>query len=306
MSSYNYYDTIPDDLINRFDTDFEHTKGYEVIGLKHWREFIPQLLQTVNQAPDEPEIRKTILNQIRDLNDLDSFAFPDGERQPSTPELVAILLLRRLKKENETRPKNNCPRLFISHRQADKKQALDMAHLTHSCGFAFWIDVLDPNLRILTKDAFSEKLIPLITACIIEMALMNCTHVLACMTSNSQGSFWIPYEYGRITEIPGIAKRACAWMDTSFNRRFIPEYMLLGEIAVNKKGIRSWLKNEKASMKPFHCHPRKSDLSGISVPLSSQETSVINLDENNMLLERAEKNGIGRNDIPVKPEVFRS
>ena len=127
-------------------------------------------------------------------------------------------------------------------------------------GFAYWVDVLDPDLQGLANTSIPEKLFPLLTACIIEMALINCTNVIACLTPNSRGTLWIPYEYGRITELPGLNINACVWLDPNLLSVDFPEYMLLGEISTNEMEIESWLKNER-STKNKNCKPDTARLS---------------------------------------------
>src|SRR5262245_33482396 len=87
-----------------------------------------------------------------------------------------------------------CPRVFISHRQIDEKRARRIAWLAWDERFDYWLDVvdLDParnkQVKILEK-RLGRKLTDIeksiLTAAIIEMALLNCTHVLAVMTDNT-------------------------------------------------------------------------------------------------------------------------
>lgn len=121
-------------------------------------------------------------------------------------------------------------------------------------GFAFWVDILDPRLSSLPNfPANSSSIKSLLTACIIEMAIINCTHVITCMTPNSKGSLWIPYEYGRITAIPGYLSAASAWKHPDFPKPNLPEYMHLGLIHTTEKEIEDWhgtelnRKNQKKS-----------------------------------------------------------
>ena len=48
-------------------------------------------------------------------------------------------------------PSPHRPRVFVSHQQKDKKQALRVAYCANGEGFEYWIDVLDPSLTLLAK-----------------------------------------------------------------------------------------------------------------------------------------------------------
>jgi hypothetical protein len=151
--------------------------------------------------------------------------------------------LDRLRDAGFSTTKRACPRLFVSHRQIDVKEAERIAWLACNEQFEYWIDIYDPALVSLPQcKGLSNKQIALLTAGIIEMALINCTHVMAAMTLNAPGSMWIPYEYGRITDLPTTQGRAAAWVHKQSSN--IPEYLYLGIITVDEPEIRKWLRDE--------------------------------------------------------------
>lgn len=117
--------------------------------------------------------------------------------------------------------------VFISHRQADHAPALDASRRLNARGIDTWLDIEDPNLTAINA---LRRLSPfgwtLLTALIIEMALLNSTHVLALLTANTPGSRWVPYEYGRIKR-PVVASPEAASLRLGGPLR--PEYMLLGK-----------------------------------------------------------------------------
>ncbi len=128
-----------------------------------------------------------------------------------------------------------CPRLFISHRQADVAPALRIAWLANDAGFEYWLDVLDPTLKA-AKPASS-----LLTAAIIEMALLNCTHVIAVMTPATRGSLWLPYEYGRVKEDLPFSLDAACWLHPKLSPQDFPEYLVLGAQTRSEKSVKRWL-----------------------------------------------------------------
>lgn len=143
---------------------------------------------------------------------------------------------RRMLKKGLTKP-----RVFISHRRSDLAPALEVKNAADANGFDYWLDVEDPKLSALGYHP-DKKAVAVLTAAIIEMALINCTHVLAVMTPSTAGSLWVPYEYGRITEFPTVHGRAAAWLHSNLPQP--PEYLLLGVITNTIDEIENWFRSE--------------------------------------------------------------
>ncbi len=131
-----------------------------------------------------------------------------------------------------------CPRLFISHQKTDEPYALAIAHLAQQHGFYFWLDILDPALAI----AGGGQSDPLAIAIIIEMALLNCSHVIAVMTPNTKDSTWVPYEYGRVKKLTPVTSQASAWVFPGMMP--LPEYLYLGPRHRTEGEIAAWLDDE--------------------------------------------------------------
>ncbi len=240
MSNYLYFQHEQQPLSNRFNVEYEISEGYRINGLEDWQELISLLLywlaiEPIDQNLEERQnIRRRVLGMLIDIistedNINDYNPDPVFEDSRSTEELIVIVLLARLRRKYRPLSCNRCQRLFISHRKMDKQYALRMAKLAYSNGFAYWLDVLNPDLQSLSGTTHDKQLIPLLTACIIEMALINCTHVLACMTPNTIGTLWVPYEYGRIKHLPLYAANVAAWLHPNLDAQEFPEYMWLGK-----------------------------------------------------------------------------
>jgi hypothetical protein len=147
----------------------------------------------------------------------------------------------------------NCPRVFISHKQEDRNFALRIAELAVQAKFYYWLDILDPFLKLISskKVVINSKLVQLsplhealLMAAVVEMALINCTHVLAAITIRSHPSRWIPYEYGRAKNSSTIVSDAACWVSPKVNKSDIAEYMLLGNVKFTDHEVGLWLKNE--------------------------------------------------------------
>ena len=114
---------------------------------------------------------------------------------------------------------------------SDEAQARRVAFLACQEGCDYWLDVVDPNLSGVTGVTISSKeQKAAAVAAIIEMALLNSTHIVAVMTANTRGSEWVPYEYGRVKtpQLP-ISLQAACWADPRIGFD-LPGYLYLGEI----------------------------------------------------------------------------
>lgn len=138
-----------------------------------------------------------------------------------------------------------CPRVFISHRQCDKSEALRVAWVATQQQFDYWLDILDPQIAAAQiHPALTTYQQAILIASIVELALLNCTHVLAVMTANVYGTMWIPYEYGRVKDSALTSVRAGAWFDESWTPLAMPEYFHLGQIFRSEADVRNWFSTQ--------------------------------------------------------------
>lgn len=247
MINYLYYQH-EGEMEERFSAK-EETEEYETYGENLWRIYIRLLIRSFN-IELSGSVFEELLSDIRGMfpeDDIQYIIQSMRESPVTLGEWVLTILLEKLKSSfPPLSGKRRCPRLFISHRQTDTSYALGIATIAAHEGFAYWVDVLDPNLQSLPgMTHLSPRMKSLLTACIIEMALINCTHVIACLTPASRGSLWLPYEYGRITRMPGRRHPAAAWVHFNLSTADFPEYMYLGVITQRRNDIVQWLTAEK-------------------------------------------------------------
>jgi hypothetical protein len=253
MSNYNCYRHTDALLIDRFNTIEGFGDDYTAFGLAEWRRYIGMLLDYLSALVEERQDRVTMIRSL--ILEEVPFAWIESPRTPE--EWILLVLRQRLRGLRFTIPAPSCPRIFVSHRQPDKNYALRMAWLAKQQNFAYWVDVLDPNLK--AAPSIPARLRPLITACIIEMALLNCSHVIALITPRSPGSAWIPYEYGRVKVRGVVSFNAAAWLHPRYARKKFPEYMLLGERTTTEPQILQWLAREYWAAGVTGCKPEDKD-----------------------------------------------
>jgi hypothetical protein len=167
------------------------------------------------------------------------------------------------------------PRLFVSHRKDDEARARDVATLAQAEGFQVWLDVLDSGLQSTAQASTGTPADALAVALIIEMALLNCTHVIALITPRTPGTYWVPYEYGRVKDSSPHSLRAACWIDQHVS--YEPEYLELGVKTRSDDDIRDWLRREMAEWnRQFSSSTSGVQLSPTSArPFSPEELEAI-------------------------------
>ena len=136
-------------------------------------------------------------------------------------------------------------------------QALQVAALAWQEGFDVWLDVLDPDLASLTPGTHDYALA---VACVIEMALLNSTHLLAVLTSHTKGSEWVPYEFGRTKADALVAENTASWRAEPAPPQDLAEYLYLCPVHDDKVEVRGWLQQQRAlaPKAPVAVRPRPS------------------------------------------------
>ena len=74
------------------------------------------------------------------------------------------------------------PRIFISRKKKDSDLAKRIAYLATRKGFNFWLDVLNPSIYKIHGHRVTPFQKKIILATIIEVGLMNCSHVIAVIS----------------------------------------------------------------------------------------------------------------------------
>ena len=135
------------------------------------------------------------------------------------------------------------PRVFVSHRRNDGSIAEQIAWQASQAGKDYWLDLHDGTLRLANQTiAPNDPRYPMIVAGIIEMALLNCTHVIATHTPNSLGSKWIPYELARAKGRQVISNQAAGWFHPQIQQPASQgEYVVLARVCRSRADVDAWL-----------------------------------------------------------------
>ena len=130
------------------------------------------------------------------------------------------------------------PRVFVSHRQGDEAFAKRIAALADREGFEYWLDVVNLPPTFIPSTMSARAI-----ALQIEMALLNCSHIVAVYTDITTGSTWVPYEYGRVKEPVLTSTKCCAWLYTK-PYAVTPEWLELNEKREHEQPLIDWFETE--------------------------------------------------------------
>jgi hypothetical protein len=156
--------------------------------------------------------------------------------------------------------------LFISHRMNDADNALHIAWLATQAGYDYWLDIHDPTLIAASGSALPSPAKDILIAAIIEIALLNVSHVIALHTRHSAGSKWIPYELGRAKARLVYSDQAAGWFDRHTPVVACGEYVYLARQTRTRTDIQSWLSSTKKVGMEQPCVPASGQTWGRGPP----------------------------------------
>jgi hypothetical protein len=111
--------------------------------------------------------------------------------------------------------------VFISYRHSDRQKAIEIATKLRLNSITYYLDVIDEESK--TTDDITE---------VITKNIKKCTHLLAIISPNTNGSWWVPFEIGEATiadrRICSYAYKESTLMYRSLlnnYKSFLPEYL---------------------------------------------------------------------------------
>jgi AcrR family transcriptional regulator len=210
-----------------------------------WR--TTQGLPLERRFPDDAIGRREWQRLVEDIAGLGPAAAPERHREMLERFLGRLrgsALVQRLRRPPQCR-------VFVSHRMVDVAVAEQIAWLAHRQGLGYWLDVHDPQLRQANASPLPSPAQEILIAAIIEMGLLNATHVIAAMTINAAGSKWIPYEYGRAKDATLHSAQAAVWLEAGVRLSDCGEYVRLGAITHTRADITGWLAAHRGCIPPW-------------------------------------------------------
>lgn len=128
--------------------------------------------------------------------------------------------------------------VFISYRSKDRIMALAVAQKLRGYSIEFYLDVIDEE-SINASDITD----------VITKNIKRCSHLMAIISPNTQGSWWVPFEIGEAT---ATNRRICSF---AYNTNgyaltkatmysyasFLPEYLQKWPILLNEQDIENFI-----------------------------------------------------------------
>jgi hypothetical protein len=173
------------------------------------------------------------------------------ERAETEEGRTAIVTLTdRFLGQSKPTPANDT--VFVSHQRLDANWAERVAWEASELGLDYWLDIHD----LAVPATLAQKLHPLVRtaliAGIIEMALLNCTHIVSLQTPYARASRWVPYELGRAKQRVALATNAASWLESSVKLDTGGDYLALAFFANRDRDLYSWLRTVAKRTGPLH------------------------------------------------------
>lgn len=115
--------------------------------------------------------------------------------------------------------------VFLSHRKADKASALKIYAYLESNKIKCYIDEFDEALQ-RSKNITD----------VIMSRISGCSHLMAIMSYNTSGSWWVPFEVGVASEAD---RRICSYKIDSVS---LPEYLDIWPIMTTPEHLAEFVK----------------------------------------------------------------
>jgi len=209
MAVYDWREFENVDLAGRFP------RRGDIVGVEQWQRLIAAIRDLVDRA-ETPE------------------GFDDLSRE-FDQFLVAVAALD---------GPNRVPRVFVSHQRDDWEKGERVAWHATEVGFEYWLDIHDPVLAFANRSIFPRPIKAVLIAGIIEMGLLNSTHVVAVQTPKSQRSHWVPYEFGRAKYRRLVSGRAASWFESPLGPDPDGDYLSLAFCALSEPSLNAWFGNQ--------------------------------------------------------------
>lgn len=113
--------------------------------------------------------------------------------------------------------------VFISHRKADTAEALRAGARLKMHRITTYLDVLDP--RIQSAENVTQQILA---------GLQPCTHLLAIISTETAGSWWVPFEIGVATNAD---KRITSFCISIVSPMTLPDYLRVWPILTRENQL---------------------------------------------------------------------
>jgi hypothetical protein len=186
--------------------------GQPINGFEAWAVYVPRLLAECDKFPPPPGLIDDLLAIADEFYAAVDRSFPPS---PSRPDCV-----------------------FVSHQRLDTRRGERVACLVEDHGLDAWLDVHDPTLMHVNASLYGP-LRSILIAFIVEMALLNSTHVIALHTTHS------------------VSLQAAGWFEPGQTPQTCGDYVQLAVMTHDEPQVVDWIQKQIPGAKPVpvpaHC-----------------------------------------------------
>jgi hypothetical protein len=152
----------------------------------------------------------------------------------------------------QSKPKPANDTVFVSHQRLDADWAERVAWEASELGLDYWLDIHDLAVPATLAQTLHPLVRTALIAAIIEMALLNCTHIVSLQTMKARASRWVPYELGRAKHRVALATNAASWLESSVKLDPGGDYLALAFFATRDLDLYAWLRTVAKRTGPLH------------------------------------------------------
>lgn len=145
--------------------------------------------------------------------------------------------------------------IFLSHKKVDSQYANALYRRFTNEGIDCYLDELDPETQT-TND---------ITTTIVKK-IHETSHILAVVSSNTEKSWWVPFEIGVATEI----NRYISTYSITSNIKSLPEYLSKWPIITSTTELNNYIEKYKSQKQSLM--EKRSSFSDIKYPIQKYES----------------------------------
>ena len=135
--------------------------------------------------------------------------------------------------------------VFVSHQSGDSELADKVAAAVQANGLSVWLDLIDPGVTGDGPDL----------ADYIEGVLRKSTALLAVVTTNTQKSWWVPFEIGIAFE---LSRYLASYGDRRLNPSFLAKWPNVPDVPMDRPHLNDQLRSWCARLKRLSRTPARS------------------------------------------------
>ena len=171
------------------------------------------------------------VNRAEELEEKATLLLESGNIFSESTQNDRKLLLEAYIHDLKTYKRDKIPCVFISHRSCDKDKAQLLGNVLNKLKLNIYLDKFDIELQQATKQGDMDEIV-----WHIEKALIVSTRILILLSTETEGSWWVPYEigYAKCCNKKVTSLRCPEW-HPGIEKMKIPDYLQIEEQLIGER-----------------------------------------------------------------------